>query len=342
MDSWSEAASGLAGLLIILAITIFAALKLFAPGWLPKQRTDQPEAVADEPEGMPYRVYTTQFDEVLDGPHATAGLRTGTDYWKGWTGRNEAEWEASIGQARELSETRPTLAHIESVMRRVIDSPALNQSVISFLVDQSGSMRGAGIVHSTAALLILVPLLTRAGAKVEVLGFSTAGWHGGQAYQNWRFHGQPRRPGRLCALRHIIFKSADQPELEERSWKNLLCPDLLRENVDGEGVLWAAERLKARPEARKALVVISDGAPVDDVTILHNGVQFLPRHLRSVLAELDSDGWLMTGSVSLEYDASDMFPICVVTAPDQIAEAAIEVLGRLLIDPRPSSRQPVA
>jgi cobaltochelatase CobT len=161
-------------------------------------------------------------------------------------------------------------------------------TVVSLLIDNSGSMRGRPITVAAMCGDILARTLERCAVKVEILGFTTRAWKGGQCRERWVAEGKPRDPGRLNDLRHIIYKSADAPW--RRARKNLglmLREGLLKENIDGEALLWAYRRLLGRPERRRILMVISDGAPVDDSTLSVNAGNYLERHLREVIREIE-------------------------------------------------------
>ena len=164
-------------------------------------------------------------------------------------------------------------------------------TVVTLLIDNSGSMRGRPISVAAMSADILARTLERCGVKVEILGFTTRAWKGGQARERWVADGRPKLPGRLNDLRHIVYKSADQPWRRVRRNLGLMLREgLLKENIDGEALLWAHNRLMARSERRQVLMVISDGAPVDDATLSANPGNFLERHLRDVI------GWIETRS----------------------------------------------
>ncbi len=161
-------------------------------------------------------------------------------------------------------------------------------TVVTLLIDNSGSMRGRPITVAAMCGDILARTLERCAVKVEVLGFTTRAWKGGQSRERWVAEGKPRNPGRLNDLRHIVYKAADAPW--RRARKNLglmLREGLLKENIDGEALLWAYRRLLARPEHRRILMVISDGAPVDDSTLSVNPGNYLERHLREVIRDIE-------------------------------------------------------
>jgi cobaltochelatase CobT len=178
-------------------------------------------------------------------------------------------------------------------------------TIVTLLIDNSGSMRGRPITVAAMCGDILARTLERCAVKVEVLGFTTRAWKGGQSRDRWVQDGKPRNPGRLNDLRHIIYKSADAPW--RRSRKNLglmLREGLLKENIDGEALLWAYRRLMARPEHRRILMVISDGAPVDDSTLSINPGNFLERHLREVIKEIEGRDVVELIAIGIGHDVT--------------------------------------
>lgn len=161
-------------------------------------------------------------------------------------------------------------------------------TVVTLLIDNSGSMRGRPIVSAIACADILAKTLEQCGVRVEILGFTTQEWKGGKSRQAWMKAGGPKAPGRLNDLLHIVYKSADEPWRRAKRNLSLALKDgLLKENIDGEAILWAYSRLFNRPEGRKILMVISDGAPVDDSTISVNATNYLDNHLRQVVKKVE-------------------------------------------------------
>jgi len=178
-------------------------------------------------------------------------------------------------------------------------------TVVTLLIDNSGSMRGRPITVAAMCGDILARTLERCAVKVEVLGFTTRAWKGGQSRERWVAEGKPRNPGRLNDLRHIIYKSADAPW--RRARKNLglmLREGLLKENIDGEALLWAYRRLMARSEHRRILMVISDGAPVDDSTLSVNPGNYLERHLREVIREIEGRDVVELIAIGIGHDVT--------------------------------------
>ncbi len=178
-------------------------------------------------------------------------------------------------------------------------------TVVTLLIDNSGSMRGRPITVAAMCGDILARTLERCAVKVEVLGFTTRAWKGGQSRESWVHAGKPLMPGRLNDLRHIIYKAADTPW--RRARKNLglmLREGLLKENIDGEALLWAYRRLLARPEHRRILMVISDGAPVDDSTLSVNAGNYLERHLREVIRDIESRDLVELIAIGIGHDVT--------------------------------------
>jgi cobaltochelatase CobT len=202
-------------------------------------------------------------------------------------------------------------------LARVIVNPLLSLSykreretefrdtVVTLLIDNSGSMRGRPITVAAMCGDILARTLERCAVKVEILGFTTRAWKGGQSRERWVAEGKPRNPGRLNDLRHIIYKSADTPW--RRARKNLglmLREGLLKENIDGEALQWAYRRLLQRSERRRILMVISDGAPVDDSTLSVNPGNYLERHLREVIREIEGRNQVELIAIGIGHDVT--------------------------------------
>ncbi|MDD2876054.1 MAG: cobaltochelatase subunit CobT [Acidiphilium sp.] len=178
-------------------------------------------------------------------------------------------------------------------------------TVVTLLIDNSGSMRGRPISVAAMCGDILARTLERCAVKVEILGFTTRAWKGGQSREKWVSEGKPRNPGRLNDLRHIIYKAADQPWRRARRNLGLMLREgLLKENIDGEALAWAYRRLLARPEHRRILMVISDGAPVDDSTLSVNQGNYLERHLRDVIREIESRDLVELTAIGIGHDVT--------------------------------------
>ncbi len=178
-------------------------------------------------------------------------------------------------------------------------------TVVTLLIDNSGSMRGRPITVAAMSADILARTLERCGVKVEILGFTTRSWKGGSSRENWVGQGKPKNPGRLNDLRHIIYKSADMPWRRVRPSLGLMLREgLLKENIDGEALLWAHNRLLGRPEQRRILMVISDGAPVDDATLSANPGNYLERHLREVINFIETKSDVELTAIGIGHDVT--------------------------------------
>ena len=214
-------------------------------------------------------------------------------------------------------------------------------TVVTLLLDNSGSMRGRPISIAAICADVLARTLERCNVKVEILGFTTRAWKGGLAREAWLNEGRPAQPGRLNDLRHIIYKSADAPWRRTRPNLGLMMKEgLLKENIDGEALEWAHRRMAARPEARKILMVISDGAPVDDSTLGVNPANYLEKHLRDVIAMVERKKLVELLAIGIGHDVTRYYDRAVtITDVEQLAGAMTEQLAALFDnDPRARAR----
>ena len=212
---------------------------------------------------------------------------------------------------------------------------------VTLLLDNSGSMRGRPISIAAICADVLARTLERCNVKVEILGFTTRAWKGGQAREAWLNDGRPQQPGRLNDLRHIIYKSGDTPWRRARPNLGLMMKEgLLKENIDGEALEWAHRRMMARPEARKILMVISDGAPVDDSTLSVNPANFLEKHLRDVIEMVEKRRAVELLAIGIGHDVTRYYDRAVtITDVEQLAGAMTEQLAALFdSDPRARAR----
>jgi len=202
---------------------------------------------------------------------------------------------------------------------------------VTLLLDNSGSMRGRPISIAAISADVLARTLERCSVKVEILGFTTRAWKGGQSREEWLAEGRPQAPGRLNDLRHIIYKSADAPWRRARPNLGLMMKEgLLKENIDGEALEWAHRRMSARPEARKILMVISDGAPVDDSTLSVNSSNYLEKHLRDVIAMVEKRRQVELLAIGIGHDVTRYYERAVtITDVEQLAGAMTEQLAAL-------------
>ncbi len=215
-------------------------------------------------------------------------------------------------------------------------------TVVTLLLDNSGSMRGRPIMIAALTADILARTLERCGVKVEILGFTTRAWKGGQSKEDWLAAGKPLNPGRLNDLRHIIYKAADVPMRRAKNNLGLMMREgLLKENIDGEALLWAHTRLQSRPEARRILMVISDGAPVDDTTQSHNPGGYLEAHLRTVIAEIENYSDVQLIAIGIGHDVTRWYSRAVtLTDAEQLGGAITEQLADLFDENEVRSKAP--
>jgi cobaltochelatase CobT len=219
-------------------------------------------------------------------------------------------------------------------------------TVVTLLLDNSGSMRGRPITVAATCADILARTLERCGVKVEILGFTTRAWKGGQSREAWLAAGKPPNPGRLNDLRHIIYKSADAPWRRARKNLGLMMREgLLKENIDGEALDWAHKRLLGRPEQRKILMMISDGAPVDDSTLSVNPGNYLERHLRHIIEEIETRSPVELIAIGIGHDVTRYYRRAVtIVDAEELGGAITEKLAELFSEtagaaPAPTGRR---
>lgn len=220
---------------------------------------------------------------------------------------------------------------MQSLSYKIEKEAEFKDTVVTLLIDNSGSMRGRPISIAAISADVLARTLERVGVKTEILGFTTRAWKGGQSREKWLAEGRPAHPGRLNDVRHIVYKQADEPwRRAKRSLGLMMREGLLKENIDGEALLWAHSRLIARPEDRKILMVISDGAPVDDSTLSVNSGSYLERHLRQVIAWIEQRSPVGLVAIGIGHDVTRYYNRAVtIMDVDQLAGTMIEQLAAL-------------
>ena len=315
----------------------------------------------------PYRAFTTAFDEVIEASElcdATelARLRSHLDQQLSHIQRVIGRLANRLQRKLLAKQTRAWEFDLDEGMldsgrlARVIVDPAYSLSykqeketdfrdtVVTLLIDNSGSMRGRPITLAAMSTDVLARTLERCGVKVEILGFTTRAWKGGQARERWLGAGKPTAPGRLNDLRHIIYKSADSAW--RRTRKNLglmLREGLLKENIDGEALLWAHQRLIARPEQRRILMVISDGAPVDDSTLSVNSGNYLENHLRAVIDWIETSSPVELVAIGIGHDVARYYRRAVtIVDAEQLGGAMTEKLSELFDEDQGFAPSPAA
>ena len=317
-------------------------------------RPNRPNFLPPGGESLAYKVFSTVFDEVvtvedLCGPSELTRLRAQLDQsltrFQGMIGRM-----ANRLQRRLLAQqTRSWLFDLDeglldtARLPRVIINPTtplsfkieketdFRDTVVSLLIDNSGSMRGRPIAVAAMSADILARTLERCGVKVEILGFTTKAWKGGQSREAWLRAGKPASPGRLNDLRHIVYKPADAPWRRARRALGLMLREgLLKENIDGEAIMWAYSRLIGRPEQRRILMVISDGAPVDDSTLSANPGNYLERHLREVIGWIEARPEVELLAIGIGHDVTRYYRRAVtISDPEQLGGVMLGQLTEL-------------
>ncbi len=223
----------------------------------------------------------------------------------------------------------------QSLSYKIERETDFRDTVVTLLIDNSGSMRGRPIGIAAISADILARTLERCGVKTEILGFTTRAWKGGQSRETWLAAGRPPQPGRLNDIRHIVYKKADEPWRRARTNLGLMMREgLLKENIDGEALLWAHARLMARPEERRILMVISDGAPVDDSTLSVNSGSYLERHLRQVIGWIEGKSPVELVAIGIGHDVTRYYARAVtIMDAEQLGGTIIEQLAALFDTP---------
>ncbi|MCL4122995.1 UNVERIFIED_CONTAM: hypothetical protein GTU68_059994 [Idotea baltica] len=325
---------------------------------------DQPPLQSISDADPNYNVFTTEFDEEilaeeLAEPAELERLRAYLDQQldplKGAVSRlaNKLQRRLQAQQNRSWSFDMEEGILDAGRLARVVSNPTtplsfkveqdteFRDTVVTLLLDNSGSMRGRPISIAAICADVLARTLERCQVKCEILGFTTRAWKGGQSRESWLQDGRDAEPGRLNDLRHIIYKSADAPWRRARPNLGLMMKEgLLKENIDGEALEWAHKRMINRPEARRILMVISDGAPVDDSTLSVNAANYLEKHLRDVIAMIEKRKAVELTAIGIGHDVTRYYDRAVtITDAEQLAGAITEQLAGLFDnDPRAKKR----
>ena len=309
---------------------------------------------ADLTPGFDYKAFTTTHDEVIAAdelcdPDELVRLRQYLDQQlihlqgavtklanrlqRRLLAQQNRSWdfdqEEGLLDAARLARIIVSPGH--SLSYKVERETQFKDTVVSLLIDNSGSMRGRPISIAAISADILARTLERCGVKTEILGFTTRAWKGGMAREAWLAAGRPPLPGRLNDLRHIVYKAADAPWRRARTSLGLMMREgLLKENIDGEALLWAHSRLIARPEERKILMVISDGAPVDDSTLSVNSGAYLEKHLRQVINWIEAKSPVQLVAIGIGHDVTRYYSRAVtIMDADQLGGTMVEQLAGL-------------
>src|SRR5436305_1972682 len=326
-----------------------------------------PSSRANEPRGPDYRAFTAKFDEIVHAedlcdPDELSRLRAYLDkqlaHLQGVVGRlanrlqrrllaqQNRAWEFDLeeGMLDPVRLPRIVIDPYQPLSFKQEKDTDFRDTVVSLLLDNSGSMRGRPITVAATCADILARTLERCGVKVEILGFTTRAWKGGQSREAWLAAGKPPNPGRLNDLRHIVYKPADAPWRRARKNLGLMMREgLLKENIDGEALDWAHKRLLGRPEQRRILMVISDGAPVDDSTLSVNPGNYLERHLRHIIDEIETRSPVELIAIGIGHDVTRYYRRAVtIVDAEELGGAITEKLAELFSEthgaPPPPSR----
>jgi len=318
--------------------------------------------IFDNPEAFGYKMFARQHDEEiaaenLSTPDELERLRSFLDkelrHLQSAVGRlaNRLQRKLMAQQSRawdfDLEEgmldaarlTRVVIDPLHALSFKQERDATFRDTIVTLLLDNSGSMRGRPIMVAACCADILARTLERCGVKVEILGFTTKAWKGGQAREAWLAAGKPPNPGRLNDLRHIVYKSADSPwRRAKRSLALMMREGLLKENIDGEALAWAHRRLQGRPERRRILMMISDGAPVDDSTLSVNTGNYLEQHLRQVIEEIETRSPVELIAIGIGHDVTRYYRRAVtITDPAELAGAMTDKLCELFEETAPRS-----
>jgi cobaltochelatase CobT len=336
-----------------------------AEGDDPAEAWRPPPSSTRENRGPDYKAFVTRFDEAvaaedLCDPEELARLRAYLDKQLGHlqgvvarlANRLQRRLMAQQNRAWEFDLEEGTLDPAR--LPRIIMDPYqplsfkrekdtnFRDTVVTLLLDNSGSMRGRPITVAATCADILARTLERCGVKVEILGFTTRAWKGGQSREAWLQSGKPAAPGRLNDLRHIIYKSADAPWRRARKNLGLMMREgLLKENIDGEALDWAHKRLLGRTEQRKILMMISDGAPVDDSTLSVNPGNYLEKHLRWVIDEIENRSPVELIAIGIGHDVTRYYRRAVtIVDAEELGGAMTEKLAELFDEHAPAAPAP--
>ena len=321
---------------------------------MPGDAAHPPFSGRNDPNRPAYVAYCTAFDEVVDATELCDAeelvrLRQNLDQQlaplQGVIGRlaNRLQRRLLAKQTRawefDLEEGLLDTARLARVVANPLYSLSYKQeketrfrdTVVTLLIDNSGSMRGRPIVVAATCADILARTLERCGVKVEILGFTTRAWKGGQSRERWLAEGKRPNAGRLNDLRHIVYKSADAPWRRARKSLGIMLREgILKENIDGEALWWAYQRLLARPEQRRILMVISDGAPVDDSTLSVNPSNYLEQHLRHVIEHVENHTPVELLAIGIGHDVTRYYRHAVTLVDaEQLGGAVMEQLAAL-------------
>ena len=314
-------------------------------------------SVLESPEAFGYRTFTTQHDEVINAYELCEAIeldrlrafldkqlanssqvisRLANRLQRRLMAQQNRHWNFDLeeGVLDTARLTRLVTDPMSALSFKEESETEFRDTVVTLLIDNSGSMRGRPILIAACSADILARTLERCGVKVEILGFTTKAWKGGWSRDDWIKAGKPNGPGRLNDLRHIVYKSADNPWRRARRNLGLMMREgILKENIDGEALAWAHGRLLARPEQRRILMMISDGAPVDDSTLSVNSGGYLENHLRNVIEEIETKSPVELLAIGIGHDVTRYYRRAVtISDVEELAGAMTDKLAELFDD----------
>ncbi|CAK02518.1 cobaltochelatase subunit CobT [Bartonella tribocorum] len=329
-----------------------------------QEKPSKPKRLFSDSEQMErlgdYKIFTRQFDEILEATdfcseneldHLRRCLDKQANHLQNIVGRlanrlqrrlmaqQNRNWKFDLEEGYLDTARLPRLIidPMQPLSFKMESNTQFRDTVVSLLIDNSGSMRGRPISVAASCADILAQTLERCGVKVEILGFTTKTWKGGKSREKWLEKHKPHHPGRLNDLCHIIYKSADTPWRRARRNLGLMMQEgLLKENIDGEALIWAHQRLLSRREQRRILMVISDGAPVDDSTLSVNSSNYLEKHLRAVIQEIQTHSPIELIAIGIGHDVTRYYQRAVtIMNAEELADAITKQLEALFSDKTP-------
>jgi cobaltochelatase CobT len=309
------------------------------------------------PKRQPYHVYTTRHDQTarIEDLVSQQVMRKAQETLESRRGNNKKAMARLVAQLQRRLMARQTRSWTFDLEEGLVDASRLDRVIVNpgfadaykqeeeslfrdtcvtLLIDNSGSMRGKTIELACIAADLIAAAMENCSVTTEVLGFTTMAWKGGKSAQEWLKAGRPAEPGRLNDLLHIIYKGAEEPYRRAKlNLCGMLSADILKENIDGEALIWAARRLAARPEERRILLVISDGAPVDQATIEANDdKEILDRHLRETIGEIERAGQVELAAIGVRHDVDRYYRSAKrIDSVDELGPALVEALDALLL-----------
>jgi cobaltochelatase CobT len=310
--------------------------------------------IESEQTAVPYSIFTTKYDEIIEAkdlstkeealrlrnqldnlikPHLTTIGKLANRLQRLLLSKQNTSWNFNLDEgvldtarlSRVVTEPGAPLSFKEETDKE------FKNTVVSLLIDSSGSMRGRSISLAAICADIIGSTLERCSIKTEVLGFTTKNWKGGESKKLWLTNGSPGSPGRLNDIRHIIFKNADNSWRRARKYFGVMLREgLLKENIDGEALSWSFQRLSKRPEERKILIVVSDGAPVDDSTLSTNHPLFLDDHLRTIIGSIEESNQIELLAIGIGHDVSKYYKRAItIHRAEELGEVLLEELTEL-------------